>query len=76
MSWIEEPTVSGICCDKPGCDAEHHCAPGPYFTVKPDLVKSATAAGWRMFVGRSQRWYCDYHGPTTTMRLVYPEAAR
>lgn len=68
MSWIESSRVLGMFCDKPSCGKRIE---GGY--AYPDAYREiAEEAGWTLWVGRSQRWYCPDHGPfnPATMRKL------
>lgn len=61
-------------CDR--CDAQWESEPTKVDTwlAEIEATKPAFDTGWRIYVGaRSRRTYCPEHGPTVSMRQVYPK---
>jgi len=72
MTVITQHLNLRVECDKPACDAKLHL-PDPHLQCYQqefhDLIRRN---GWRMWVGRSRRYYCPDHGPSRpdTMREI------
>jgi hypothetical protein len=73
MTYREERTIDGLCCDAPGCERIFNMPCLPSFDAYDYIREYASKDGWSCWAGRGQRHYCPVHSPKPghKMRAVW-----